>query len=231
MNIKGKLAIVTGVSKGIGLAITTALLEKGCRVAGWGRHKPQIEHPDLHFVQTDVRDIAAVKDAFEETVNEFGNLIDILVNNAGLGHFGDFEDLDVEEWLQMFDTNVHGIFYTTRLVLPLMKAEKKGHIINISSIAGLNGVAGGAGYSATKFAVRGLSQSLYQEVKKDNIKVTCVYPGSVNTNFFDQYESIQANDTMLNPKDVAQMIINVLQTPDNFNVPELELRPMNVRYQ
>ncbi|MDX2001955.1 MAG: SDR family oxidoreductase [Chitinophagales bacterium] len=230
MNIKGKLAIVTGASSGIGLATVHALLENGCRVAGWSRRDPNIDHPEFYFVPVDIQDSVAVAKAMEETLAEFGNVVDILVNNAGIGIFDLMENLSLEDWQTMFNTNVNGLFYATRLVLPLMKAEKRGHIVNIASIAGLNGIAEATGYCATKFAVRGISQALYQEVKKENIKVTCVYPGSVNTAFFGQYEGITANDTMLHPNDVADMIIHILRTPDNFNTLDVEIRPMNVRY-
>lgn len=231
MNLKGKLAIVTGVSHGIGKEVVLALLDKGCRVAGWSRTNPQIEHPDFFFCPTDIRDAVSVQQAYEETVAEFGDLVDVLVNNAGVGYFKNLEDLDLDAWHAMFDTNVHGLFYATRLVLPMMKQEKRGHIINIASIAGLNGVAEGTGYCGTKHAVRGISHALYLEVKKHNVKVTCVYPGSVNTDFFAHYDGMTANPTMLNPKDVAGMIVHVLETPDNFVTLDLEVRPINPQYR
>ena len=231
MNLKGKLAIVTGASSGIGKEVALALLAKGCRVAGWSRRDPGITHTDFLFVQTEIRDIQSVQNAYEATVEEFGDLIDVLVNNAGVGFFHELEKMDLEEWHAMFDTNVNGIFYTTRLVLPGMKREKKGHIINISSIAGLQGINEGTGYCATKFAVRGLSQALYQETKKHNVKVTCVYPGSVNTEFFSHYEGVKANPTMLDPKEVADMLVHTIETPGNFVTTELEIRPVAPKYQ
>ncbi len=227
MELKNKTAIVTGVSKGIGLAMALALLEKGAKVYGWSRTKPNIDDANFTHQVVDIRSDEAVRSA----VKEIGDEVDILINNAGMGIFANFEDTTDEQWHQMFDTNVNGLFYTTRAVIPLMKAQKAGHVINIASIAALNGINQAAGYCATKHAVRGLSHSLYQEVKKMNIKVTCVYPGSVNTEFFNDIESIKANETMIQPQDLAASMVHLLESPDNYNVSDFEVRPMNPVYQ
>ena len=229
MDFKDKVAVVTGTSRGIGKAMVLALLEKGVKVAGWNRTDPDINDPNFLFVATDVSDEKAVELAHKTTTDKFGK-IDVLVNNAGFGHFSKFEDLPFNDWKQMFDVNVHGVFLCTKAVLPAMRKAHAGHIVNISSIAGLNGVNQAAGYCGTKHAVRGIGHSLYLEVKKDNIKVTNVYPGSVHTNFFDKVDGIKANDTMLHPEDVAKLILNVLEQPDNFNTLDLEIRPMNPSY-
>ncbi|MDZ4847244.1 MAG: SDR family oxidoreductase [Chitinophagales bacterium] len=230
MDLTNKTAIVTGASKGIGKAVVLALLEKGVKVAGWSRSNPNIQHLAFHFVQADVSKQQQVESAFEKTMQLFGGQVHILVNNAGLGVFSKLEETSIENWHLMFDTNVHGIFYCTRKAIPVMRQQKLGHIINISSIAGLTGIEEATGYCATKFAVRGISQSLFKEVRKDNIKVTCICPGSVHTEFFNESSHVTANDTMLHPKDVADSILHVLETPDNFLTVEVELRPMNVRY-
>lgn len=229
MDIKDKAIVVTGTSRGIGKALVIALLAKGAKVAGWNRTDPGISDPNFLFVATDVSDEQAVANAYKTTTDKLGN-VDVLINNAGFGHFSKFEDLPFSDWKQMFDVNVHGIFLCTRAVLPSMRERHTGHIVNISSIAGITGVNQAAGYSGTKHAVRGIGHSLYLEVKKDNIKVTNVYPGSVHTSFFDEFEGINANDTMLHPEDVAELILNVLATPDNFNTLDLEIRPMNPSY-
>lgn len=221
---------MTGASKGIGRAITQALLEKEVHVAGWSRSNPNISHPAFIFIQADVGKQQQVERAFEETMKQFESQVHILVNNAGVGTFGKMHELPVEAWHEMFDTNVHGLFYCTRKVLPVMLQQQLGHIISIASIAGLTGMEEASGYCATKFAVRGISQSLFREIRKNNIKVTCICPGSVNTAFFDNIESITANETMLHPKDIADTVIHILETPDNCLTVEVELRPMNVRY-
>jgi len=111
-----------------------------------------------------------------------------------------------------------------------MKANQSGHIINIASVAGLTGIKEASGYCATKFAVRGISHSLFQELRGDHIKVSCIYPGSVNTDFFNDIANIRANDTMLNPIDLADVIIHILETPKNFLTVDVEVRPMNPNY-
>ncbi len=229
MILSGRVAIVTGVSKGIGLAIAQALLAKGTRVAGWSRTKPNLQHPNFTHYTTDIRSIDAVKKTFDETVRDFGDEIRVLINNAGLGYECDMDELLPEQWHEMFDTNVHGIFYASRLVVPYMKKHKRGHIINISSVAGTQGIPGMAAYCATKFAVRGLSQSLFKELRPFGIKVTCVYPGSVKTNFFDKIDSIEINDDMMMPEEIASTILHCIEAPDNYHIVDVEMRPLNVK--
>lgn len=232
MNLKGKTIIVTGASSGIGLALTRELLSRGANVAGWSRSRPAVEAQEgFLFCKTDITNREAVAQAFQETMRFGRDNIHGLVNNAGYGLFRNMEDFTHGQWEQMFAVNVHGLFYATKYVLPVMRAQKEGHIINISSIAGTTGIKQGTAYCGTKWAVRGISQALYKEVKGDNIKVSCVFPGSVNTKFFDPVEGTNANETMLHPEDIAEMIIHLLESPDNFNPSELELRPMNVRYE
>lgn len=230
MELKNKTAIVTGASKGIGKAVALALLDKGMTVAGWSRSNPGIQHPAFTFMQVDVGKQQEVEKAFEKTMQLFGNKLHVLINNAGMGFFGKMEETSAEQWHQMFDTNVHGIFYCTRKAIPVMREQKLGHIINIASIAGLGGIEEASGYCATKFAVRGISQSLFKEVRKSGIKVTSICPGSVNTEFFNGVDDITANDTMLHSKDIATSIVQILEMPDNFLAVEVELRPLNVKY-
>ncbi len=230
MNLKGKKAIVTGVSKGIGKSLVYKLLQQGVTVAGWSRTEPDIQHDNFKFFTTNIADESSVENTFGESVFYLGGTVDILINNAGFGLFRTLENHTSEEWENMFAVNVHGIYYTTKRVVPLMKEKQHGHIVNIASIAALQGINEASAYCGTKFAVRGISQALYQEVKKFNIKVTCVMPGSVNTEFFNNALGINANPTMINPDDLADVIIHQLQTPDNFNTSEIEIRPMNPKY-
>jgi NADP-dependent 3-hydroxy acid dehydrogenase YdfG len=228
MKLKNKVAIVTGSSRGIGLATVMTLLDNDVKVAGWSRSNTEIKHPNFKYIQVDIRDITSVQNAYKETTSHFGNDIHILINNAGLGYSALFEDLKIEEWQQMFDTNVNGVFYTSRLVLPQMKKIKQGHIINISSVAGNTGIDTLSGYCATKFAVRGLSQSLYKEVRNDGIKVTCIYPGSVQTNFFDEINGVTANENMIKPQDIAGTILHCLMSSSNYHHVDIEVRPLRV---
>ncbi len=226
MFLKNKIIIVTGVSKGIGKATIEALLKKQAIVVGWGRTKPDIINQHFHFFSVDIRQYTEVEQAYQKTITEVGSNVYGLINNAGLGYFGGVETLPMEQWAEMFDTNVNGLMYCTRVVVAQMKEHEQGHIINIASIAGLQGLAEASGYCATKFAVKGFSHSLYQELRKFGIKVSCIYPGSVETNFFDHIDSIEANADMLQPADIANSIVYLLETPPNCLPIDFEIRPL-----
>ncbi len=226
MELKNKTAVLTGVSKGIGLELVKLLVEKGVIVAGWGRSLPEYTHENFHFFPCDVAVEDQVEKAYQETVSKLGSDIRILINNAGFGVAGKFEEMSTGDWIAMFDTNVHGIFYVSKRLVPSMKKADEGHIVNISSIAGLNGVANLAGYAGTKHAVKGISHSMYMELRDFGIKVSTVYPGSTQTNFFDKIEGAEANGNMMQPADVAQMIVQALETHPNFFIADIECRPL-----
>jgi NADP-dependent 3-hydroxy acid dehydrogenase YdfG len=226
MNLSQKNAIVTGCSKGIGLAICHSLLEKGVKVVGWSRTKPTLNDENFHHFSCNVGDWEQVQSVFAQTKQTLDNTVDIIVHNAGLGYQANFEELDVEEWHEMFNTNVHSIFYLNKLAIPMMKQQEESHIINISSIAGTNGVETMAGYCATKHAVVGISHTLFKELRQWGIKVTNIMPGSVNTNFFDDIASVQANQNMMRPQDIAYSVIQILETHPNYLVADLEVRPL-----
>lgn len=226
MELRNKTVVVTGVSKGIGLATVRALLSEGSTVVGWGRTAPDINDENFVFIETDVRNFNSVDQAYETTVSKVGDNIAVLINNAGLGYEGYLTDLDLEQWHQMFETNVDGTFYCSKMVIPRMKERDLGHIINISSIAGTTGIPGMSAYCATKHAVRGLSHSMYKELRNFGIKVTCIYPGSVKTNFFDDIQSVEANDNMMKPEDIASTIIHCLKSSGNYHHVDIEVRPL-----
>lgn len=226
MEIKNKVAVVTGASKGIGLELVKQLLDKGMKVAGWSRTAPEILDPNFLFVKVDVGDVDSVHNAHNITTEKFGEGIHVLVNNAGLGHYGPMDEMPFEQWKQMFDINVHGIFFCSNTVIPKMKEMDEGHIINVSSIAGLNPVKGMVGYAGTKHAVTGITHSMYMELRDFGIKVTCIYPGSVKTNFFDDISMVEANDNMMRPEDVASSIVHCLETHENYLPVDLEIRPL-----
>ena len=226
MNLNNKIAIVTGSSKGIGLEISKMLLEKGVKVSGWSRSGTAIDHENFQSIKVDVGSLQEVKQAYAHTLERFGEKVSILINNAGLGFEGDIINLKEEDWHLMFRTNVDSIFYCTKLVIPEMREMDEGHIINISSIAGTNGVPGMAGYCATKHAVRGLSQSLFKELRQYGIKVSTVYPGSTKTNFFDDIKSVDVHDNMMMPEDIAKTVIELLETSSNYLPVDIEVRPL-----
>jgi short-subunit dehydrogenase len=226
MNLKNKTAIITGTSKGIGLETAKLLLEKGVKVAGWSRSTTPIDHPDFISVSVDVGKSEEVVNAFDQTIGHFGRDISMLINNAGLGYEGAFEKLTEEKWQRMFHTNVDSIFYCSKLVIPLMKSMAEGHIVNISSIAGTNGIPGMAGYCGTKYAVRGISHSMFKELRNFGIKVSTIYPGSTNTGFFDEFSSVSGNDNMMRPQDIALTILQVLESSANYLPVDIEVRPL-----
>ncbi|MBV6646110.1 MAG: SDR family NAD(P)-dependent oxidoreductase [Cyclobacteriaceae bacterium] len=224
--IEGKNAIVTGVSKGIGLEIVKQLIGQGVNVAGWGRTKPSFSHDNFHFIQTDVSRWEQVQVAFSKTSGLLGENIHFLINNAGYGVFGPVEEMDNDTWEGMFNTNVHGLFYCSKIVIPGMKKMDQGHIVNISSIAGKNPVKMGVAYAATKHAVTGISHSMYMELRDFGIKVSCVYPGSVSTHFFDNIDSIKVSENMMRAEDVAQSVVQILDTHPNYLPVDIEVRPL-----
>jgi NADP-dependent 3-hydroxy acid dehydrogenase YdfG len=230
MHLKGKTAIVTGASSGIGAEFSKALTEKGCLVYGLARRGDRLE--ELHSrlgnlfvpVTQDVNDFERL-DAWVGRTFSDDNSPDILVNNAGLGLFGAVDELPPKDWDTMIQTNLTSVFRLTRLVVPFMKrSDSVSHIVNIASVAGLIGNPNISGYNATKFAIRGFSESLMKELRNHRIKVTCIYPGSVATEFFEQHGG--THPYMLQGRDVAGTLIHILETPDNFLIDEITVRPL-----
>jgi NAD(P)-dependent dehydrogenase (short-subunit alcohol dehydrogenase family) len=185
-----KTWFITGANRGLGLEIARAALEAGDTVVATARDPQQIDKAlegfadRLQTIPLDVTDRAAVDRAVNSAKERFGR-IDVLVNNAGYGQLGAFEEIAPETVSQQFATNVFGVFDVTRAVLPIMRAQRSGHVITISSIAGMQGFEGSSIYCATKHAVSGWSEGLAREVAPFGIKVTCVYPGRFRTDFLD----------------------------------------------
>lgn len=226
MELNNRLAIVTGVSKGIGYHVVNHLLEKGVKVAGWGRSEPDISHDNFKFYKADVRDFYSLEGAYNLTKRDFGESPAILINNAGLGGFGPIEDFSLEEWHKLYETNVNGVFYASKLVVPDLKEQRYGHIINVASIAGLQGQPYGTAYNGTKYAVRGISDCMFKELRDYGVKVSCVFPGSVKTDFFDSAPGVETHDYMMKPEEVALELTRLLETNDNFLVSEMTFRPL-----
>lgn len=223
--IKGRTAIITGLSKGIGKALAQGLLEKGATVIGWGLNAPDYSHERLHFIECDLTEEGQIRQAMSQT-RDLTDRVDFLINNAGFGYFAPVESFSMEKFREMLDLNVSGLFLATQMVAPLMKDQGSGHIVNMSSIAGRVGAPQGAGYNASKFAVSGMSESLFHELRPFGIKVTTVYPGSTKTHFFDDIPNYTAHDNMMDPVELADMIIHLLDTSPNFLVREIEMRPL-----
>lgn len=233
MNLTGKIAIVTGASSGIGAEFSKALVQKGATVYGLARRLEKLQnlHDELgeRFipVQQDITNHKEVAAWVDDTFSS-GHLPDVLVNNAGLGLFGNVDDLSIEDWETMMKTNLSGTFYITRKVVPWMKEnESVCHIVNISSIAGKIGNPQISGYNATKFGITGFSEALFKELRYDGIKVSCLHPGSIATGFFERTGGNEAHPNMMMPPDVAKVLIDVIETPDNFLISDVTMRPLN----
>ena len=219
-SLKGKTALITGAGKGIGRAIAIALANEGVNVALLSRTEKDLksvaEEVKASPIKTaiavaDVSDMAAVNKAVEKIQSELGN-IDILINNAGIGKFGKFLELDPVEWENQVKVNLFGVYYVTRAVLPQMIERNTGDIINVSSTLGLKGSAGASAYSASKFGVFGLSESLMQEVRKHNIRVTALAPSTVVTELAYNNNLLNNNENnVTHPEDIAELIVAQLK--------------------
>ena len=233
MDLQDKVAIVTGASSGIGRAFAEYLLERGAVVYGFARGRERLNETaeDLgdafHAVQCDVRDEKQVGDAISQAASEAGR-IDVLINNAGIGKFGSVAELSVDDWDAGMETNARGVFLCTRAVVPHMRKQNEssgfgGHIINIASIAGLLGNPNLSAYNASKFAVQGFSEATMKELREDGIKVTCIYPGSIETSFASSGSSTTNKMTM---DDIASTVVHVLETDENYLISEVVMRPL-----
>ncbi len=228
--LDGRVAIVTGGSRGIGLATASALLSLGARVAITGRSTPHLKEAATRLqggdhvlsVQADVSREGDVDRLVTETVDTFGGL-DILINNAGVGRFANVADLSTEGWSSIIETNLTGVFLCCRAAIPHLKRRGGGWIINISSLAGRNPFAGGAAYCASKAGLNAFTESLMLETRYDNIRVSVIMPGSVQTGFGGN-ESAGA-DWKLLPEDVAQVVIDLISHPARSLPSKVELRP------
>jgi NADP-dependent 3-hydroxy acid dehydrogenase YdfG len=232
MDINEKIAVITGASSGIGAAFSQALIDQGATVYGLARSTDKLDQLQQRWgdafqpATMDITDAEAVSDWTDDTFGD-DHLPDILINNAGLGLFGPVDELPLEDWHTMVNTNLNGVFYLTRKLVPYMKTNPHTcHIINIASIAGKLGNPELTGYNATKFGVGGFSEALFKELRYDKIKVTCLYPGSIATNFFDKV-GMETHDHMMQPEDMADVVVHLLETPDNFLINEMTMRPLN----
>lgn len=221
-NLKGKKAIITGGGSGLGKATALAFAKEGIDVAITGRNEKNLKNTvaelkvlgiNATYASFDVGNHSEVKTGIEAIIKEFGS-IDILVNNAGIAAFGSFLEMPIADWEAMMQTNVMGMYYVTREVLPHLIAKNEGDIFNVSSTAGINGNAGTSAYSASKFAVIGLSESLMKEVRKHNIRVCTLTPSTIASQMALDLGITDGNvEKVLQPEDFAELIVSALQLP------------------
>jgi 3-oxoacyl-[acyl-carrier protein] reductase len=230
--LNSKKAVVTGASKGIGLAIAQALLAQGAEVVICARGQAQIDAAVRELAQTggkitgrvaDVsqsKDVAALFDFAAQTMSG----LDILVNNAGFGLFRPTAELTVEEWDRLIGVNLSGTFYCSREALARFRQPDGGWIINISSLAGRNPFAGGSAYNASKFGMNGFSEAMMLDHRKDNVKVSYVMPGSVDTEFSSSGHAGKS-EWKIAPEDIAEIVLGILLMPARTLISRVEVRP------
>ncbi|MBV8551748.1 MAG: SDR family oxidoreductase [Acidobacteriaceae bacterium] len=231
--LSGKRAIVTGASKGIGLAVANALVASGADVVICGRQQASLDAALADLSKNgggrkvagrtaDVRDSGQVAKLFQFADRELGGL-DILINNAGIGAFRATAELSVEEWDRLIGTNLSGAFYCSREALQRFQLGKGGAIINISSLAGKNPFAGGAAYNASKFGLNGFTEAMMLDHRNDNVRVSYIMPGSVDTEFGGGAQ--KRSDWKIAPEDIAEIVMGILRMPERTLISRVEVRP------
>ncbi len=245
-NIAGKVVVITGASSGLGEAAARLLSAKGATVVLGARRADRLEAlakaltadgGKAHAVVTDVTDRAQVQRLVDTAAEKFGR-VDVIINNAGLMPQSLLERLKVDEWDRMIDVNIKGVLYGIAAVLPHMQRQKSGHIINVSSVAGHKVGPGGAVYSATKHAVRVISEGLRQEVKRHHLRTTIISPGAVDTELpntvtdpdvLPRLQKLYA-DVAISADSFARAVVFAMEQPDDVDVNEILFRPTRQEY-
>lgn len=231
--LENKVAYITGGTKGIGFGIAKALVENGVKVAISGRNitdaekaKQALGNQNVLALQSDVRNYEDEVKAMEAIVAEFGQL-DIVIANAGLGKFAPIDQLSLEDWNAMIDTNLTGVFHTMKATVEQLKANK-GYYISIASLAGTNFFPQGAGYNASKFGVVGFTQAAMLDLRNYDIKCTTIMPGSV-TSHFNDHQPNENDGWKIQPEDLGQMVVDLLKMNPNVLPSKIEVRPTKTK--
>lgn len=229
--MKNKTVYITGGTKGIGFGIAEVLLKNGYNVAFSGRKEEDVKSAETQLkgisenvlgLVSDVKNLADEENAVARTVEKFGS-IDAVIANAGLGIFKPVDELSVEDWNQMIDTNLHGVFHTLKASLDALK-KSEGYYITISSLAGTNFFENGSGYNATKFGVVGFTQAVMMDLRNYNIKVSTIMPGSVSTNF-NGNEPSEKDAWKIQPEDLGELILDIFKMNPRTLPSKIEVRP------
>ena len=232
-NLNNKVALITGGSKGIGYGIAYALMQQGVNVAVTSRSVASAEKAAEQLnaevssakaigLEADVRQLKSQQDAVKTTVDTFGQL-DIVIANAGLGHFGSIEDLTSQQWNEVIDTNLTGVFNSIKASVDALKTSK-GYYITISSLAGTNFFAGGSAYNASKFGVTGFTQAVMLDLRKYGIKVSTIMPGSVST-YFNGNEPSDEGAWKIQIEDIGELVVDLLKMHPRTLPSKIEVRP------
>ncbi|MSR36545.1 MAG: SDR family oxidoreductase [Gemmatimonadetes bacterium] len=232
-NLSGKSALVTGSTHGIGLAIAAQLVGAGAMVVVNSRSKAKAVKVAAGLSKTgpgravgidgDVRDPSACAALVSGAVQAFGRL-DVLVNNAGVGIMKPIQEMSLEEWSAQIETNLGGVFHCSRAAIPHLKASGDGWIINIASLASRNSFAGGSAYNASKFGLLGMSEAMMLDLRYENIRVSAVMPGSVDTDFGGGGRGAGKKGWALQAEDVARAVLQLLEFPPHALVSRVEMR-------
>ncbi len=232
MNLKGKTALITGGTRGIGYAVAQAMLEEEMNVVITSRSQQAIDQAVMQLsytseeriagVQADVRSYEDQLRSVQFAVDTYGSL-DAVIANAGIGHFVPIELLSVEQWREVIDVNLTGVFYSVKAGIPALK-DSKGYIITIASLAGTNFFAGGAAYNASKFGLVGFTQAVMLDLRREGIKVSTIMPGSVATHFNNRTPS-EADAWKIQPEDIGKMVVDLLKMPARTLPSKIEVRP------
>lgn len=228
-NLTGKVAIVTGSTKGIGLAVAERMVNEGASVVISSRTAADVESVAGRLgdsaigIPCDVADPSACQALADQTVERFGRL-DVLVNNAGFGIFKPISEMSIEEWRRQIDVNLGGVYFMSKAALPHLSATGDGFIVNIGSLAGRNSFAGGTGYNASKFGLVGMTEAMMLDVRHDDVRVSIIMPGSVNTNFGGKEQKAERS-WPLQADDCALAVMQLLEYPKEAHVSRIEMRP------
>ena len=229
--LQDKVAYITGGTKGIGFGIAQVLLKNGVKVAISGRKKEDAENTaktlsadenQVLGVVSNVRNFEDEKEAVSEIIKKFGRL-DYVIANAGLGVFKPIDQLEIEEWNDMIDTNLTGVFHTLKASVEELK-KSEGYFISISSLAGTNFFENASGYNASKFGAVGFTQAAMLDLRKYNIKVSTIMPGSVATNF-NNHEPSEKDAWKIQPEDLGNVVLDILKMNPRTLPSKIEIRP------
>ena len=230
MDLRGKVAYITGGTKGIGFGIAKLLLENGMKVAISGRNADGVNKATTLLgdsgqalgIVSDVTDLGDEESAVNKILEQWGQL-DVVIANAGVGHFAPIDEMDPKDWQNMIGTNLTGAFHTLKASVEALK-KSEGYYMTVASLAGTNFFAQGAGYNATKFGVVGFTQAAMLDLRKHNIKVTTIMPGSVASHF-NQNEPSDKDAWKIQPEDIGKLVVDLLTMHPRTLPSKIEVRP------
>ncbi len=230
MNLQGKVAYITGGSKGIGYGVAQSLLKAGMKVAISGRSLKSVEaaaqklgnNKNVLAIESDVTKHKDEENAIKTILDTWGTL-DVVLANAGVGIFAPIDEMSDEQWHMLIDTNLNGVFHTLKASLDALK-KSKGYYITLASLAGTNFFATGAGYNASKFGVVGFTQAAMLDLRKYDIKVSTIMPGSVATHF-NNNEPSEKDAWKIQPEDIGELVLDLLKMHPRTLPSKIEVRP------